>query len=591
MTDTANLQIKVHSNGTKKATAELDALAKQSDKTEKATKRAAKASKQAGNALGGFGRSAGQAGIQIQQFVGQVQGGQSAMLALSQQGADLGFVLGAPLVGAVVGISASLLGIFAPALFGASDKVEELTDKLKELANVQGLTKEQVAVLVQEEKKAIAASKEKIALLNEELKSHQTQLENQDKVIDNYDKESKVYKNLIAARKKIQESINEVVADRQLESQSIEKSNDKIQRYNALIGGEGLKAQDSYRESTDRVKQSLEQRNIALTQGTEAAQRHALAVQFGVKTFSELPDEIKKLVLANQELEAAQKRVNDEMQAEKAKAGFVSGLQTQIIALEDGAKAAMEYQAALRFGVDANGELEPAIQNAIDRLYELKEAQKTVTDEAAKMGQAIQQNLVQGLGDAVAGAIVDANNFGEAIKALGRNVIRQAISSMVQLGIQESVLSNMRVANKAKETSAAVAQAAAISTAMTPAAAAATIATGGTNLASAQAMMPLFSTSFSAMMASLMTPGIGRSAGGDLQAGQRSYVAENGMEVFMPNQGGRVFKYEDLERLFNGNQGGQNVSFVMNVQENIDNWLDSGGYEKIARRIQYAGEL
>ena len=46
--------------------------------------------------VSGIGRSAGMAGIQLQQFVGQVQGGQSAMLALSQQSADLGFVHGAP---------------------------------------------------------------------------------------------------------------------------------------------------------------------------------------------------------------------------------------------------------------------------------------------------------------------------------------------------------------------------------------------------------------------------------------------------------------------------------------------------------------
>ncbi len=32
------------------------------------------------NGLSGVGRGAGQAGIQIQQFIGQVQGGQSAML-------------------------------------------------------------------------------------------------------------------------------------------------------------------------------------------------------------------------------------------------------------------------------------------------------------------------------------------------------------------------------------------------------------------------------------------------------------------------------------------------------------------------------
>ena len=53
---------------------------------------------------------AAQAGIQFQQFFGQIQGGQGFLLALSQQSADLGFVLGAPLAGAVAGLTASLAG-------------------------------------------------------------------------------------------------------------------------------------------------------------------------------------------------------------------------------------------------------------------------------------------------------------------------------------------------------------------------------------------------------------------------------------------------------------------------------------------------
>ena len=74
--------------------------------------------------LAGMGRGAGQAGIQFQQFIGQIQGGQSAMLALSQQSADLGFVLGAPLLGAVVGIGASLTGMLLPNLFDTKDALE-----------------------------------------------------------------------------------------------------------------------------------------------------------------------------------------------------------------------------------------------------------------------------------------------------------------------------------------------------------------------------------------------------------------------------------------------------------------------------------
>lgn len=85
----------------------------------------------AGGRLGGLSRNAGQAGIQIQQFVGQVQGGQSAMLALSQQAADLGIVLGAPLVGAIVGLSASFVGLLVPSLLETEDALEKYTEEQK----------------------------------------------------------------------------------------------------------------------------------------------------------------------------------------------------------------------------------------------------------------------------------------------------------------------------------------------------------------------------------------------------------------------------------------------------------------------------
>ncbi|MBY7923711.1 hypothetical protein KW453_15735 [Vibrio fluvialis] len=87
-----------------------------------------KTSKAVNSGLTSVGRSAGQAGIQIQQFIGQIQGGQSAMLALSQQSADLGFVLGAPLLGAVVGIGASLAGMLLPNLFESEDAMKLLED-------------------------------------------------------------------------------------------------------------------------------------------------------------------------------------------------------------------------------------------------------------------------------------------------------------------------------------------------------------------------------------------------------------------------------------------------------------------------------
>jgi len=83
----------------------------------------------------GMGRSAGQAGIQVQQLVGQIQGGTNPMLALSQQAADLGFVLGVPLVGAIAGIGASIAMTLIPSLNEAEVKFEDLSKSLSGLTD------------------------------------------------------------------------------------------------------------------------------------------------------------------------------------------------------------------------------------------------------------------------------------------------------------------------------------------------------------------------------------------------------------------------------------------------------------------------
>lgn len=87
----------------------------------------------AGKSLGGMGRQAGQAGIQVQQLVGQVQAGTNPMVALSQQAADLGIVLGLPLLGAVTGIAAAFAGPLISALMGAQDALDDTRERVREL--------------------------------------------------------------------------------------------------------------------------------------------------------------------------------------------------------------------------------------------------------------------------------------------------------------------------------------------------------------------------------------------------------------------------------------------------------------------------
>jgi hypothetical protein len=103
------------------------------DKVANSAKTTAKEARSLGGSMGGVGRGAGQAGIQLQQFVGQVQAGTPALFAFSQQATDLGFVLGFPLLGAVAGITASLAGPFIQALMGASEEMNKMRDSVDKM--------------------------------------------------------------------------------------------------------------------------------------------------------------------------------------------------------------------------------------------------------------------------------------------------------------------------------------------------------------------------------------------------------------------------------------------------------------------------
>lgn len=137
-------------------------------------------SKKSGDAMQNMGKKAGAAGIQIQQLVGQIQGGQNVFNALSAQAADLGIVLGAPLVGAVAGLGAAFAGILLPSLFDTEDKTQDLIDKLKELSRTQVLSSEEARVLARAEAEkagetyaSIKASEKKIKTDKEDLKSQE----------------------------------------------------------------------------------------------------------------------------------------------------------------------------------------------------------------------------------------------------------------------------------------------------------------------------------------------------------------------------------------------------------------------------------
>lgn len=122
-----NLLLEAQDNASaklKNVRGEIDQVGKQ------ATATANKAKNLTGS-FGNVGRSAGQAGIQVQQLVGQVQGGVSPFVALSQQAADLGIVLGAPLIGVIVALGASLAQVLLPSLLATTKSFSDLAKEIK----------------------------------------------------------------------------------------------------------------------------------------------------------------------------------------------------------------------------------------------------------------------------------------------------------------------------------------------------------------------------------------------------------------------------------------------------------------------------
>ena len=106
------------------------------------------------------GRSVGQVGIQIQQLVGQIQGGQNVSQAFAAQLADIGIVAGLPLVGVLGALGFAIAGPLVDSLgFGASateklDKaMENLEKTVQDKDGIKSFTKE-IAALAKESESA-----------------------------------------------------------------------------------------------------------------------------------------------------------------------------------------------------------------------------------------------------------------------------------------------------------------------------------------------------------------------------------------------------------------------------------------------------
>lgn len=171
-TEVGTLQLRVDTTGVKAGEAAVERLGDAAQNTTAKTEKMTAASRKSNVVMGDFGRKAGMAGVQLEQLAGQIAMGQNPMRALGVQAADLGFVLGAPLLGAVVGIGAAIGSILIPALLQSSDSVEELLEKFDELGLVfREMTAAQRAVFLMDLNENLAELDENTEAARERLEA------------------------------------------------------------------------------------------------------------------------------------------------------------------------------------------------------------------------------------------------------------------------------------------------------------------------------------------------------------------------------------------------------------------------------------
>ncbi|CAM6710852.1 MULTISPECIES: tail protein (tape measure) [Enterobacter cloacae complex] len=98
---------------------------------------------------GSWKTSMQQAGYQVQDFIVQVQGGQSALVAFAQQGSQLAgaFGPGGAVVGAIIALSSVLAGVLITSLNGGKNAMDALKDAAEAMGKVITISQNGVAAL------------------------------------------------------------------------------------------------------------------------------------------------------------------------------------------------------------------------------------------------------------------------------------------------------------------------------------------------------------------------------------------------------------------------------------------------------------
>ena len=318
-----------------------------------------------------FGNNLGQAGIQIQQFAGQLQGGQSAMVALAQQSADLGIVLGAPLIGVFVSLAAVLAGTLAPAIFGSVSNIEKLQKAIENTKAIMTVGADGVAKYTDEIKKLNTAS-ENLAKIKIALAMTQNA------------------QAMSSARKEALALGAELIGFQEYAEDAAKRLTGLTSKTGEILNITGAMRNFNAATSDDKKLKALDQAEKALLNMRKNGVFPTKELAEYASEFFTFSDAVRQTIASNAALAQSQESLSESnsISADSFK-DMKNALLENIIELKSGEKAALKWS-LLMSGFDANQQAE------ILTLYDKKEALEATnraTEEAAKANEKYEESV------------------------------------------------------------------------------------------------------------------------------------------------------------------------------------------------------
>ncbi|HBQ1372863.1 TPA: phage tail protein [Klebsiella pneumoniae] len=355
----------------------------------------------------GFRASVQQAGYQLQDFIVQVQGGQSALVAFSQQGSQFAgaFGPGGAVVGAVIALGSVLAGVLMPSLTNSADKMKDLETAAESLNKIVVINSQGIAALSNDYAR-LAATNAALAtqLRDAAIAKYASEVENARDAISNIvEQQSSWLRSLnggVASVKAAGGAISTLEINATDYNEAIKQANEAGPAYNSTIltlsnTVEMLSSKfDISRQSSfELVKMLNELANNPtpdnVTRISQAISTMTSTSSGGTRALAEFRAELTAAGASAANAAQTVKDLENQLQSLRTEAqqsnfdGISKQLETQRIALTKGKQAAIEYGISQQDLTEQQKEELIARSRVVASLEEKKKAQ----EEAARNGK------------------------------------------------------------------------------------------------------------------------------------------------------------------------------------------------------------